>query len=210
MATYFTSDTHFGHAKILVLGDGRPFKSIEEHDEEIIRRWNQVVQPKDEVYHLGDFCFAQNWSPWRDRLNGKIHIVWGNHDHTTQQKRNRDLFASHADLRRIKAQPVPNGEVVEITLCHYAMRVWNKSHHGTWHLFGHEHGFFERFPAVGNSFDVGVDVWNFTPISLTQVAEKMARIAGQRASGLAVHAAHHGEVDEAIKKAKGHGDVFLK
>jgi hypothetical protein len=25
-------------------------------------------------------------------------------------------------------------------LCHYAMRVWNRSHHGAWHLYGHSQG----------------------------------------------------------------------
>lgn len=46
-----------------------------------------------------------------------------------------------------------------ITLCHYSMRSWNKSHYASWCLFGHHHGSLEPY---GLSFDVGVDCWNFT------------------------------------------------
>ena len=28
----------------------------------------------------------------------------------------------------------------DIVLCHYAMRVWQKSHYGAWMLYGHSHG----------------------------------------------------------------------
>jgi calcineurin-like phosphoesterase family protein len=50
------------------------------------------------------------------------------------------------------------------------MRVWPKSHYGTWHLFGHSHGCLEPW---GKSFDVGVDAWQMRPISINQVKEKM-------------------------------------
>jgi calcineurin-like phosphoesterase family protein len=43
-----------------------------------------------------------------------------------------------------------------IVLCHYALRVWNRSNRGSWHLYGHSHG---RPPEVRHSLsmDVGVD-----------------------------------------------------
>ena len=49
---FFTSDTHFGHANVIKF-DNRPFANIEEHDEELVRRWNAVVKPGDVVCHLG-------------------------------------------------------------------------------------------------------------------------------------------------------------
>ena len=54
--TYFTSDLHFGHENILRF-DKRPFSSIKEHDEELIKRWNAKVKPGDTVYILGDFIW---------------------------------------------------------------------------------------------------------------------------------------------------------
>jgi hypothetical protein len=35
-----------------------------------------------------------------------------------------------------------------IVLCHYAMRVWNRSHHGAWHLYGHSRGNLPAAPIA--------------------------------------------------------------
>lgn len=84
-ATWVIADTHFGHANIINFKreDGsplRPFKTIEEHDEIMIARWNEVVKPYDRVYHLGDFCINRKSMSVGLRLNGKKRLVRGNHD----------------------------------------------------------------------------------------------------------------------------------
>ena len=78
---FFTSDTHFGHQRSF-LWEPRGFNSIEEHDETIIKNWNEVVGPEDEVYHLGDVMLNNNEYGLEciKRLNGKIHLILGNHD----------------------------------------------------------------------------------------------------------------------------------
>lgn len=81
MTTFFTSDTHFSHARIIELSD-RPFKDINHMDEEIIRRWNEKVKPEDTVYHLGDVALGPiaDSLPKVGRLNGTKILVIGNHD----------------------------------------------------------------------------------------------------------------------------------
>ena len=55
-------------------------------------------------------------------------------------------------------------------MSHYAHRTWDKSHHGSLHLYGHSHG---TLPGVGRSMDVGVDSTDmnsdFTPFLLDDV-----------------------------------------
>ncbi len=60
MTTFFTSDTHFGHIRILKFRRGRPFANIQEMNESLIARVEPVVQPTDTVYCLGDMAFRQN------------------------------------------------------------------------------------------------------------------------------------------------------
>jgi calcineurin-like phosphoesterase family protein len=80
---FFIGDTHFGHRGIIEFSETKPFRpyaTIEEHDEELIRRWNSVVGVKDTVWHLGDFCFGKRNLEIAARLNGNKKLVMGNHD----------------------------------------------------------------------------------------------------------------------------------
>ena len=78
---YITSDLHFGHDKEFLYGP-RGFNSIEEHDRAIIKNWNEIVTPNDEVYILGDLMLGDNESGMHklSQLMGTINIVIGNHD----------------------------------------------------------------------------------------------------------------------------------
>lgn len=83
---FFTSDTHFGHEKLVTTfknADGSParnFKSVEEMDEHIISQWNSVVRDCDTVYHLGDVVISKKHMHKLYRLNGKKRLIRGNHD----------------------------------------------------------------------------------------------------------------------------------
>jgi len=76
MATFFTSDLHFGHANVIKYVP-RPFKDVEEMDAELIRRWNAVVGPKDEVYVVGDFslCKRARALEIATALNGVKYLI---------------------------------------------------------------------------------------------------------------------------------------
>ena len=63
---YFTSDLHLGHRNIIRLCN-RPFATIEEMDETLIRNWNAKVTNGDTVYILGDLLF-RNEKPAEEYL----------------------------------------------------------------------------------------------------------------------------------------------
>jgi calcineurin-like phosphoesterase family protein len=176
---WFTSDTHFGHANIIKYCN-RPFSNVQEMDEEMIKRWNDRVQHGDTVYHLGDFAFAKETSQllqYVRRLNGQKFLVHGNHDRFTKQKRPDNYgFVQIEKYKEIKW-----GDL-KINLLHYPMLTWNGSHRGSWHLHGHCHGKLKHDLSLYR-FDVGVDVWNYAPISIDDVAAEMRKVTPKELGG---------------------------
>lgn len=167
---FFTSDTHFGHSKILEHEpERRPFDTIEQHDNFIIESWNSVVRPTSTVYHLGDFSFRSThhvgW--YLNKLKGKIILIRGNHDDHGKNCAwdQRHLFESAHEALYIKINKV------KIYLLHYSCRVWRSSHHGSFHLHGHSHG---ALPELGRSMDVCIALNGYRPFSFEQVYENLS------------------------------------
>jgi calcineurin-like phosphoesterase family protein len=159
MNTFFTADTHFGHERIMRYCN-RPFANVHEMDETMVERWNAKVGVKDLVYHLGDFAFlsAGFGRKIRNRLNGRICLIEGNHD-------GPDFgFAWRKSYYELKM-----GDQY-LVLFHYGMRTWWHDLRGVWHLYGHSHG---GLAPYGKSFDIGVDCWNFAPLSFEEVKVEM-------------------------------------
>lgn len=158
---YFTADTHFSHANILKYSN-RPFRNVNEMDEAILFNINELVKEADTLYILGDFAFGST-NLYLNRINCKNIIrIKGSHD--------RDISQPYMLVIEPEGLLDEYGNQRSISLCHYAMRTWDKSHYASWHLYGHSHCNLEPY---GLSFDVGVDCWDYKPISLLQVAEKM-------------------------------------
>lgn len=130
-------------------------------DEAIIKNWNSKVGPKDLVYHLGDFCFGDRKTHlnYTSRLQGRIILIEGNHD-SVGQPQNYGFSEKHK-LLEVKIEGRQH-----ITLCHFAMRVWPRSHYDSFHLYEHSHN---CLPGQGKSMDVGVDANNFTPLSFEEI-----------------------------------------
>lgn len=164
MKTFFTSDHHFGHTNIIKYTN-RPFDGIEEHDRTLIHNWNSVVGPNDIVYHLGDFCF-KNFNSYFYALNGKIIFIEGNHDKETSK--NKEKFVSYQKYLEVGV------EGQRIILCHYAFRVWNKSHYGSWNLYGHSHGSLPDDPNA-RAIDVGIDCHNYFPLEFNEIKKIMGQ-----------------------------------
>lgn len=140
-------------------------------DDTLCNNWNAVVGPEDTVYHLGDFSFGLP-DKYLTRLNGHIFFVMGNHDREMRRVRQERKWNHKVTFLPDLAEVEVEGQ--KIVLCHYAMRVWNKSHHGTWHLYGHSHGSLPDDPNA-RSIDVGVDVHDHRPIIFDEVAIYMAK-----------------------------------
>lgn len=170
---WFTADTHFNHANIIKYCK-RPFSSSQEMDEALIANWNSRVQKNDTVYFLGDFCFAKGSQAdkmnivkrYLNRLNGKLHIIVGNHDKPISLL--SGFFSSYQDVKLI------NVNAQSIYLSHFAHRVWPGSHHSSWSLYGHSHGTLQD-DTNSLSFDVGVDCHEYFPISFERVKEIISK-----------------------------------
>lgn len=175
MSILFVGDTHFGHGNVIKYTN-RPFAHAREMDEALVERWNSVVQPNDTVYHLGDvgLCAPGILGRILERLHGTIHLIRGNHDKAVLKAPLCERFASVTPLLELN---IPDPDSVRgsrhIVLCHYKMAVWNKKHWGSWHLFGHSHGAIPDNPNE-YSLDVGVDCWDYTPVSYERIKAQMA------------------------------------
>jgi calcineurin-like phosphoesterase family protein len=139
----------------------RDFKTLEEHDEHIISQFNKYVKEGDTLWHLGDWSFGGIEQIYRfyQRLNCKfVHIILGNHDHHIEN--NREYNGIKAQDLFLSVRHVYFGKIGGRTfyLSHFAHRVWNKSHHGVIHLYGHSHDTLDNTGLEwGKSMDVSLE-----------------------------------------------------
>lgn len=162
--TYFSSDYHFDHARVIEY-DQRPFETVEEMNETLIQNHNSVVRKNDDFYFLGDFSFNhKKMEEHISRLNGNLFFIRGNHDH----KKHIELYKKYGTF--LGEQKTIRVEGQHIALNHYAMRVWDRSHYGSWHLYGHSHGNLTPEPGT-LSLDVGCMLYDYKPIEFEQILE---------------------------------------
>jgi calcineurin-like phosphoesterase family protein len=162
---FFSADWHNLHYNILRFCN-RPFKNVIEQEQCLLENHNSIVKPKDIVYCIGDIAMTKEGAiSALSKMNGIKIFILGNHDFKFENIIKQYCREVHnlCDIR-IEQQ--------KITLCHYAMRVWNCSHHGAWCVHGHSHG---TLPSLGKSYDVGVDSNNFKPVSFEELEVIMSK-----------------------------------
>lgn len=188
---FFTADTHYSHKNICrgvtewkeegrqgnhSTQSTRDFKDLEEMNYALIKGINDYVGVNDELWHLGDWSFGgfENIKKFKDRLVCQnIHLVYGNHDHHIENNR-QGMQGIFKTVQYVKTLSVYGHRIF---LSHYGHRVWDKSHHGAIHLYGHSHN---TLPPLGKSMDVGVDVafdqfGEYRPFSWNEIQTIMSR-----------------------------------
>lgn len=167
---WFTSDTHFGHKRML---EFRGYEDVVEMDKDLIRCWNSRISPKDRVYHLGDFSFHNRGRTHGviDALNGSICLIRGNHDERIIKGdlEKRFEWVKYQYFLKIDKQ-------TQIMMNHCAFLTWWGSHRGSWCLHGHSHGSLiqNQDPKGPRRMDVGVDTNDMYPYHLEEIRKHMA------------------------------------
>lgn len=193
MTTYFTSDTHFGHARIIELSN-RPFKDVDHMNSEIVRRWNEIVMPDDIVYHLGDVALGKidDSLPIVSRLNGYKVLVNGNHDRpfmNAGKARYDEWFDRYSEVFQMvshtTAVPLFLTGGREVLLSHFPYD--GDSHdgdrfsdaravdNGTPLIHGHTHMDNKVSHSKNGTLQihVGMDAWDYRPVSEDEIIALM-------------------------------------
>lgn len=169
---FFVSDTHFGHVNIIKYCN-RPYTTVEEMDEDMVKRWNDTVKPEDTIYHIGDWAF-HNFHHI-GRLNGNIISVPGNHDH--ERARKILPFLPNGFTQEVHYVKIDSG--MRFVLCHYPFETWRREY--KYHVHGHTHGIPDDEGKYGGyrgniafRLDAGWDAnHEFRPLHLDEVITKM-------------------------------------
>ena len=154
-------------------------------NEKIIKNWNSVVEPTDEVYILGDVAMGQieKAPALICRLNGRKHLIKGNHDKSLTKVRENltsvsdGLFETIQDVLEMSYK-TDTGKKVSLFMSHYPHASWPWMSNGSIHFHGHLHG--SAHEVTGRIFDVGIDTNNLFPYRLDDVVNRMLKIEVMR------------------------------
>lgn len=165
--TFVIADTHFNDADILAY-EGRPFGSVEEMDDEIVRRWNIDVRPGDTVWLLGDVGKeGEGRLSLREifgRLNGDITLVRGNHDTLPDS-----FYVDELGIRKVYDHPV----IVDgfWILSHEPAYVGMRSPYAN--VYGHVHGNPSYATTSPRSRCVSVERTRYRPVELSRAQDEV-------------------------------------
>ena len=173
---YFISDTHFGHEAIISYCH-RPFRSIDEMNETLIKNWNETVSDNDTIYFLGDFSFC-GYEKTRDilnRLKGKKIIIVGNHEKKgIQGLLNLGWDVAFETPIEIM-ENLPKIGLVNLILSHQPQYISDNK----FNIHGHIHDakLESEYPDMNpkNHLCVSVEKIDYKPISLQEVMERYVK-----------------------------------
>jgi len=189
MTVWFTADLHLGHANILGYCR-RPFRDVATMNDELIGRWNDTVSDADTVWVLGDVALGpiDRTLALVHRLAGHKLLLAGNHDRCWagygpkgKAWTARYATAGFEEIHQGEVALTIDGAGVEVAASHFPYR--GDSHdddrypehrpvdRGGWLLHGHVH---DRWRQRGRMINVGVDAWEYRPVSSQTIASLIA------------------------------------
>ncbi len=185
---FFTSDMHFGHVMLVEKGH-RPFSTVEQMNATIIANWNNVVSDEDTVWILGDAIMGQFTDNVHilGQLNGFKILNPGNHDKVHPAYKSKPH--RRAAAKELYENYVTISDTLNVTL-NVGEMSFDVSHfpyvgdhtsgdryvdfrppdEGRWLLHGHVH---DTWRLRDRQINVGVDVWNFTPVEFPALQKIM-------------------------------------
>lgn len=177
---YYISDLHIGHGNALIF-DSRPFKTLEEQDEAILKNINDTVTPQDNLYILGDLSWynpALTLKFLKQIRCKNMFLLVGNHDRWAKNGACKKQFQGIYDLKTVK------DEDKTVVLCHYPLAVWDKKHRDSYHLYGHVHNNLNNdnetithtilnHKEMEKAYNIGcmMPYMNYTPRTLEQIIQ---------------------------------------
>lgn len=172
MNKWFSADYHLNHANIIRYCK-RPFKNVEEMNKSIIKNHNARVKEGDMFFHIGDFCFRN--SPggkageggvhkaehFLGQLNGIKIMLKGNHDGNNSLKTPIEKMVLRYGGKRMNLvhNPIHADSDYEINLVGHVHEKWK----------------FKKLNEKSVMINVGVDVWNFKPVSFEEITKACKR-----------------------------------
>ena len=155
----YISDLHLSHNNMALR---RGFVNFEEHDQYIVKNWNNVVNKRDVVYILGDVTFEKS-TPYilLNQLNGIKKIILGNHD---QPQHVPELLKYVNNVSSSKL--IKNGEYGNILLSHIPIHPQEFEYRLNYNIHGHVHT--NTYPDK-RYINVSAEVINYQPKTLEEL-----------------------------------------
>lgn len=180
MSIFLTSDLHFNHDREFIW-KARGFKSVNEMNEKIIENFNSVVGKEDDVYILGDLCLGGGDAATLlknknliEALNGKLHIIRGNHDTNTRVR----MYESCTNVVSVvKWADMLSYKYYHFYLSHFPTITSNLEKESlrqcTCCLYGHTHQLTNFYLDMPMIYHVGVDSHNCYPVNIDDIITEM-------------------------------------
>lgn len=191
MTIYFSSDQHINHIRVLEIMPFRPWKTVEEMNQAIVDNHNSIVKPNDTTIWLGDVLMGRNkeeaFKKYITKMNGNKIWLLGNHDRGFDDFQKAlpslklDPTIKHIYVRNINFSDTQFTDTTKIVLSHFPfLSEMHEEPHDRHHqdyrpycaiddgesiLFhGHNHSQVPMYRS--RMINVGVDAWNYFPVSL--------------------------------------------